>query len=165
MTEVSDDFKVEFYAQETDSVFIVLLTFTSDELAEDIRICSDPKQTLPVANVLGVVSNGEEYLFAPFDIRLPRDDKTGVISAKLTIDNIDRSVIGYLRSVTRPVTLKIDVVLSGDVDYIERTFQGFELSSVQYDAYTIEASLTLNYWDNEPFPSGRFTPSGFPGLF
>lgn len=165
MTEVSDDYKVDFYAQETDSVFIVLLTFSSDELTEDIRIASDPKETLPDAGILGVVSNSLEYLYAPFDIRLPRDDKTGLITAKITIDNTDRTIIDNLRTITRPVTLQIDIVLSADVDYVEKTYQGFELSNVQYDSFSITADLTLDYWDNEPFPSGRYTPSGFPGLF
>lgn len=165
MTEVSDEFKVEFYSQETDNVFIVLLTFSSSELLADIRIASDPMELLPIANVDGVVSNGEEYLFAPFEIRLPRDDKTGAISAKLTIDNIDQSIIATLRSVTEPVNLTIQVVLSNDPDNVEKSYSGFTLDDVQYDALTIEGTLTMDYWDIEPFPSGRFTPSGFPGLF
>lgn len=165
MSDVSDNYKADFYAQDSNNVFIVLLTFTSEELTDDIRIASDPKETLPTAQVLGVVSNSQEFLYAPFDIRLPRDDKTGKVTAKLTIDNIDQTIIGHLRSITRPVRLQIDIVLSADTDEVEKTYQGFELGNVQYDALTIEGDLTLNYWDTEPFPSGRFTPSGFPGLF
>lgn len=164
MSEVSDEYKVEFYAQETDQVFTVLLTFSSDELTDDIRITSDPKETLPIANVLGVVSNDQEFLFAPFDIRLPRDDKTGVISAKLTIDNIDQTIIPHLRSVKKPIDLKIQIVLSADTDYIEKTYDGFKLDNIEYDQFTISGILTKDYWDAEPFPYARFTPSAWPGL-
>lgn len=164
-TQVSDTYKQEFYSQETSTVFIVLLTFSSAELSDDILICSDPYETLPIANVDGVVSNGNEFLYAPFDIRLPRDDKTGQISAKLVIDNIDQTIIGHLRTITEPVDLTIQIVLSSDRDYIERSYSGFKLDAIQYDAFNIEGELTIDYWDTEPFPSGRFTPSGFPGLF
>ena len=165
MTEVSDDYKVEFYKQETDSVFIVLLTFSSDELDDDIRITLDPYEILPIANVDGVVSNGLEYLYCPFEIKLPRDDKTGLPTAKIKVDNVDRRIIGHLRTVSKAVSLKIDVVLSRDPDHIDKSFDGFKLENIQYDALSVEGDLTMDYWDTEPFPSGRFTPSGFPGLF
>lgn len=165
MTDVSNEFKVEFYGEETDNVFTVLLRIYSDELTEDILLSSDPHIMLPVANVYGVVSNGLEYIFAPFDIRLPRDDKTGVVSAKITFDNLDQRIIPTLRSVTKPVKMDIYVVLSSDHDYVEDSYTGYELTNVGYDTMTIESNMTLDYWDTEPFPSGRFTPSGFPGLF
>lgn len=165
MTEVSDDYKVEFYKQETDTVFTVLLTFSSDELTDDILIASDNATLLPTADVYGVLSNSLEYIYAPFEITLPVDDKNGSISSKLIIDNIDQTIIGHLRSISSPVNVKIQIVLSSDPNYVERSYEGFTLSSVQYDAFTIEGNLTIDYWDLEPFPSGRFTPSGFPGLF
>lgn len=163
--ETSDDFKREAYAQETDNVFITLLTFSSDELDEDIYITEAAYETLPLANVDGVVSNGIEYIYTPYDIRLPRDDATGTVSAKLIVDNVARSLIATVRSISSPVTVTVQVVLSRDPDYVEREYDFFQLTSVSYDAFTIEGQLTLDYWGLEPFPSGRFTPSGFPGLF
>lgn len=161
----SQTFKQAAYAQETDQVFIALLTISSDELPEPIYVASDSFELLPIANVRGVVSNGQEFIYLPFDISLPRDDKTGTVSAKLRIENIDRQIIGHVRSISKPVTIKMQVVLSGDVDFIEMEFDNFQLTNVGYDGMIIEGDLTLDYWGLEPFPSGRFTPSGFPGLF
>lgn len=161
----STDYDVELFKQETDSVFIVLLTFSSDELTSDINIASDSYELLPTANVRGVLSNGIEYLYLPFEIRLPRDDKTGTITARLRIDNIDQTIISHLRSVLSPVTMDIKIVLSRDVDQIERHYQGFRLDNISYDSTTIEGDLTMDYWELEPFPSGRFTPSKWRGLF
>ncbi len=165
MTEPSATFRSAAYAQETGEVFIALLTFSSPELTEPIYVASDPYELLTIAQVRGVESNGQEFIFLPFDITLPRDDKTGTVSAKLRIENLDRQIIGHLRSIRAAVSIKIQIVLSNDVDLVEMEFDNFRLSNVTYDSMQIEGDLTLNYWGLEPFPSGRFTPSGFPGLF
>jgi hypothetical protein len=163
----SATFKTESYSQETDAVIIILLSITSDELEEPILICSDPyeKLTLLGQDVYGCVSNGETFLFLPFDISLPRDDKTGTVSAKLTIDNIDRRIVANVRAIRKPVNVKIQAVLSTDVDFVELEYDRLKLSNVKYDAMTVSGDLTLDYWGLEPFPSGRFVPSDFPGLF
>ncbi len=161
----SNSFREAAYAQETDQVFIALLTITSDTLTEPVYVASDAYEMLPTAQVEGVLSNGNEFIYLPFDIVLPRDDDTGTVSAKLKIENIDREIVSIVRSITKPVDVKIQVVLSGDVDFVELEYNNFKLSNVSYDAEFVEGDLTLDYWGLEPFPSGRFTPSGFPGLF
>ena len=165
MTEVSLVFKQEAYKQETDVVTIALLTFESDELPEPIYVASDAFEMLPTAQVDGVLSNGIEFIYMPFEIWLPRDDKTGTVSAKLMIENIDRVIVETVRSIRQPVHVKIQLVLSRDVDTVEREFKNFQLSNVRYDAMVVEGSLNLEYWGLEPFPSGRFVPAGFPGMF
>ena len=161
----STTFNQDVFAQEMDAVFIVLLTFSSAQLADDIRIASDPFETLPAANVPGVLSNGLEYLFIPFEITLPRDDSSGTVSASLKIDNVDREIIAQARSVTTPMSVKMQTVLSTDVDVVEVEYDYFTLSNLQYDSMSVSGQLTLDYWGLEPFPSGRFIPSQFPGLF
>ena len=164
---VSNTFKQAAYAQETDEVFVILLTLDSDELEEPIRLCSDPVGPLPALgdDIYGVESNGDTYIFVPFDVWLPRDDKSGTISAKISIENVDRRIVGTARSVTKPVNVKIQGILASDPDNIEVEFDHFELSNVNYDVMSVEGDLTLNYWGLEPFPSHCFTPANFPGLF
>lgn len=163
----SDTFKQAAYAQQTDEVFIVLITLDSDELTQPIRIASDPYENLPAEGPLvrGVISNGDTYIFVPIDMWLPKDDNTGVVSAKMSIENIDRRIVETARSVTKPVNVNIQCVLSDDVDRIELEFDGFKLSNITYDVNEVTGDLTLDYWGLEPFPSGRFIPADFPGLF
>lgn len=162
----SSTFKQAMYAQETDEVVICLLTITSEALTDPVRVCYAPlTDALPVLNVPGLVSNGEEFVFVPFDIILPRDDKTGTVSAKLQMDNVEREVIDIVRGIRKPAKVKIQAILASDPDFIEMEYTDFLLSNVSYDADYVEGDLTLEYWALEPFPSGRFTPSGFPGLF
>ena len=163
----SEKFKQELFSTETEDVFIILLTLSSDELEEPIRICSDPYQKLENlgVDIYGLESNGETFIFLPFDIWLPRDDKSGTVSARLEIENVDREIVRHARSVKKPVNMKIQCVLSSDIDFIELEYDFFQLSNVKYDALKVSGDITLDYWGLEPFPSGRFTPSGFPGLF
>lgn len=163
----SQNFKQAAYAQETEEVFIVLLTLDSDELTEPIRVCSDPYEKLVGLgdDIYGCVSNGETFVFLPFEIMLPRDDKTGTVSAKLKVENVSRQLIPQVRSISKPLSVKMQAVLSSDVDFVEIEYDDFNLPNVRYDLFKIEGDITLDYWGLEPFPSYRFTPSGFPGLF
>ena len=164
---VADTLKQAAYAQETDEVFVTLLELTSDELAEPIRICDDPTTALVGLgdDIYGIESNGNTFIFMPYDIWLPRDDASGTVSAKIAIQNVDRSIVRHARSVTRPINVKIQTVLASDPDTVEIEFDNFQLSNVKYNAITVEGDLTLDYWGLEPFPSYNFTPSNFPGLF
>lgn len=164
---VSNTFRDAAYAQETDEVFVVLVTLSSDELTESIRISSDPTQLIPALgqDIYGTVSNGQNFIFLPFDIWLPRDDKSGTVSAKMSIENVDMRIIETARSVTKPVNVRMQCVLASSPNMIEIEFDNFQLSNIKYDVMTVEGDLTLNYWGLEPFPSHRFTPSNFPGLF
>lgn len=164
---VSNTFKEAAYAQQTDEVFVTLVTLDSDELEEPIRICDDPFTKLEELgeDIYGIESNGETFIFMPFEIWLPRDDKTGTVSARLSVQNIDRRIVETARAVTQPVNVLIQCVLASDPDIIEIEFDNFQLSNVKYDVMSVEGDLTLNYWGLEPFPSWCFTPSNFPGLF
>lgn len=160
-------FKQAAYAQETDEVFVTLITLESDELSQPVHICDDPttKLTSVGEDIYGIVSNGDTYIFMPFTIQLPRDDKSGVVSAQLSIQNIDRTIVKIARTVTRPVRVTIKCILASDPDTVELEFMNFQLSNIKYDVMTVSGDLTLNYWGLEPWPSWNFTPSNFPGLF
>jgi hypothetical protein len=161
----SDLFKQEAYAQETEQVLIGLITISNDEMDEPVRISTDPTQLLPEAAVYGTVSNGEEFLFLPVDVWLPSENDRGVVTAKVTIENVSRQVISLFRTVSKAVDFKIQTVLSGDTDFVEIEYDNFKLSNITYDTMSVTGDLSLDYWGLEPFPSKRFTPSNFPGLF
>lgn len=163
---VSTEFKQEAYSQETDVAIIALLTLSTDDGAP-VRICDVPYQKLPDLgdDVYGVVSNDNTFIYLPFKIDLPRDDKTGTVSSKLTIENVTRQVIGIARSTKKPIKVHVQVVLSSNVDRVELDYDNFRLSNVVYDGFSVTGSLGLEYLGLEPFPSGRFTPDKFAGLF
>lgn len=165
---MSDNFRQAAYSQETDVAVIVLLTFTSeDETLEPVRVCNVGIEKFDDLgeNIYGVTSNGNRFLFLPFNISLPQDDKTGAVSAKLSIDNVTRELVKHARGVKKAINVNIQCVLSNNLDYIEMEYDSFKLTNVSYNASTVEGDLSIDYLGLEPFPCGRFTPSGFPGLF
>ena len=162
---VSNTFKAAAFAQQTGEVFIMLVTLSSPGLIDDIRVCSDPFELLPTAGVRGVVSRGDEYVFLPFEITLPTEDDSGIARAKLTIDNVTRQVVQAVRSSAGRIGITIEIVLASDPDTVEVSMNDFILDGITYDALTVTGEISLEYYDLEPFPSSRFTPSYFPGIF
>ena len=162
---VSNAFKAAIYAQQTSEVFIVLATISHPSFEDDIRAASDPFELLPDAGVRGVVSRGLEYVYMPFVINLPAQDDTGIARASLSIDNIDRRIVAAVRSASSALNVSFEIVLASDVDTPELSVQDFRLERVTYDAFTVSGDISMEYFDLEPFPARRFTPSDFPGLF
>lgn len=163
---VSNALRAATNAQQTDTAFITLLTITNANLATPIRVCDDPNQVLPLAGVRGVISRGDEYIYLPFTFSLPAEDDTGIGRASLTIDNISREIVQAVRqAIGTKISLKIEIVLSSDLNTPEVVMNDFILEGIKYDAFTVTGDVTVEYYDLEPFPARRFTPSDFPGIF
>ena len=165
MRPLSNAAKHAIYAQQTDEVFIILATISNPNFEDDIRVCSDPYELLPDAGVKGVVSRGQEYIYLPFTINLPAQDDTGVAKASISIDNISREIVSAVRKASSSLGITIEIVLASAVDNVEVSVQDFRLERVSYDAFTVSGDISAEYFDLEPFPARRFTPSDFPGLF
>lgn len=162
---VSNTFKQAVFAQQTGEAFVMLVTLSNDNLTDDIRVCSDPFELLPIAGQRGIVSQGLEYIYLPFSIMLPSEDDTGTARARISIDNISREIIQAVRSTSGKVGFNISIILASAPDVVEMTMTDFVLDSVSYDALVIEGDISVEYFDLEPYPSKRFTPSDFPGVF
>lgn len=153
------------YGSQTKQAFIVLLTISHPNWTDDVRISSDPTQLLPVASVRGTLSNGDEYLFGNFNITLPSQDGTQVTRATISVDNVSREIVRQLRQADSKVNVSLQVVLSSNPDLVEVTVSDFKLERVNYDAFVVSGDISIEYFDLEPFPYQRFTPSKFPAMF
>lgn len=144
------------YDNDTDEVFLVLITIDHSVLSEPIRV---------VANSENTTSRGDEYIAYPFDIQLPSDEESSPPRAQIVIDNVDREIVKSLRSITSPASFSIEVVLASDPDVIEASWYNFELRNVKGDVFQISGELTIEDVSSEPYPGDTFTPSKFRGLF
>lgn len=162
---VSNTFKRAVFSQQTREVFVVLITLSNENLTDDIRVASDPYELLPIAGKRGVVSRGDEYIYLPFTLSLPADDDTGVARAQISIDNVSREIISSVRSTSGKIGCKIEVVLASDPDTVEVVMDDFLLDTVSYDALTVQGTISVEFFDLEPFSRSRFTPAEFPGMF
>ena len=163
--QISNTAKAAAFAQQTSEAFIMLVTITHPSFTDDVRVCSDPYELLPTAQVRGIVSQGLEYIFMPFAIEMPVQDNTGLARAKISVDNISREIVAAVRSANSALTISMEIVLASDPDTPEVTISDFHLDRVTYDAFTVSGDISVEFFDLEPFPARRFSPSDFPGLF
>lgn len=170
MTTTSLNFREAAFSPETGRVLIALITLSHIDLADDIRISTDPTQeltefTTDTEKVYGTISNGKTYFFLPVRIKLPDETDEGPGEMQLEIDNIHRAYMETIRSVQTPVICRVDLVLDNALDTIEGSWPEFKLTNITYNATTITGTLRLETLETEPYPSGSFVPSYFRGLF
>ncbi len=143
-------------AQETDDVFLILLTIDHASLSSPIRVTSDIVDTL---------SRSNNFTAFPFDLSLPEDSEALSANARLQIDNVDRTIISSVRTMTSSPNILMEIVRAANPDTVEASFPDFKMHNIQYDAFTVTGELTIEDFTAEPYPSGVFTPAGFPSLF
>jgi hypothetical protein len=163
---LSLNFRNALFAQESGEVPVFLLTITHDELAEPIRLTTDPterKSDTPL--VYRTMSRGDEYLYAGVDLTLPNDQDKSPPASKLIIANVTRELIPLARSVSTPPQVKIEAVLASAPDDVEMVWPAMDMSNLTYDAAFLQFDLTIDALVTEPYPSGTFSPAYFPGLF
>lgn len=148
--------KKAIFAQETDKVFLLLLTISHATLAAPIRVVND---------MVDLVSRGNTFTGFPFQIALPDEKDESLPQMKLQIDNVDRSIVTAVRNMTSPATITLEVILASAPDTVEASFSGFTLRDVTYDAIVVEGTLRMEDILNEAFPQHTFTPNLFPALF
>jgi hypothetical protein len=144
------------FAQETKEVFLLLLTITHAAIPDPIRVAN---------NTQAIISGGETFVGYPFAITLPDEREDGIPQMSLRIDNVSRSIVQALRSITSAPSIQLDVVLADQPDTLEASFTGFTLRRASYDAVVVEGALTLEDVLNQAFPALSFTPSTTPALF
>lgn len=163
----STAFRSAVYSPQTSEVFVLLLTLNHSDLATPIRVSTDNADTFTVdgTTVRGTISNRNNFVFLPMEITLPDDSEESVTQAKIVIDNIDRDILASIRGLDSSPTISIQVVLASSPNTYEAQFNDFVLRDVTADALTIQGTLSLDNFLNEPFPGGTMFPSNFPGLF
>lgn len=162
MTLISLNFKQSSYATETGAYPIALISFGTT------RVSGDPTGRLSSFDndvVYGTVSRGNPFVFLPMEIVLPDETEAGPGNMTLQIDNIHRSLTETIRLATNPIPALIEIVMSNALDTVDITFPEYMITSIQYDASTITATLTLDDLTREAFPGAIATPATVPGLF
>ena len=148
------------YAQSSSSeiVFLALLTFTipGQPAVTPLRV---------VNNTLNVISRGLEYEAYPFDIILPEDEIDKLPAVKLSIDNVDRRIMAWLRGFSIAPQMLLEVITNVNFDVVERSVGFLTLTTVDYDAFKITATLNVDNVLARKYPPDTYDPVQFPGLF
>ena len=144
------------FAQSTGECPLVLLTIDHADLETPIRV---------VHNGEDIVSRGNTFTATSFEFILPDDSEDKPPVSRLSICNVDRSIVNMIRSLTSTPTVLAEVVLASTPDVVEASFEDLEFKEVTYDPLIVEGALGYENYLMEPFPADKFTPAIFPGLF
>jgi hypothetical protein len=143
-------------AQHDPDGIYILVTVEHEELAELHHLTNAPTE---------IMSRDIPFLPMPMEITLSEDSEDRPPQAKLVMANVDRRLVAALRSTNQPCSIMLEVVRISDPNYVEASFADFSMRDVQYDALTIEGTLSLEGMFEEPAIDYCFTPSFAPGLF
>jgi len=141
--------------QQTSEVFVILLTIEVPD-AQPIYLTNNSED---------VVSRGRTYIAYPFALETPSDENGQISEARLSIDNVSRSLVDEIRNLADPLQLSIEVVLASTPDTVEASWNDYILRQVTYDALTISGTLTQENYMTEPYPKDVMSAATFPGQF
>lgn len=169
------------FLPESEDDLVLLLTIYNPQNHSEVlyRICDNfvpdplnPGKALRLPSttddevVYGVVSRGDEFIFLPVEITLPNEDESQSPRCSLTINDVTQELIPFIRNqLTGPAPIKLELVLTATPNTVEASFSGLMITSVSYNASTVNAELTAVDYDREPFPKHSLSPLYFPGLF
>lgn len=167
MRTVSLTLRAAGNAEQTGEIPVYLLTVTHASLATPLRLSSDPTERQSVDPLLyGTTSRGEFYAFLPMSLTLPDDSPDTPPAIRVTIDNVARTLIPLLRSISTPAQVTVEMVLASAPDDVEATWPEFDLFNVGYDdAISVTADLGIPSFATEPYPAGTYSPAYFRGLY
>jgi hypothetical protein len=142
------------HAEDTDEVWLVLLTINHADLDAPIRV---------VNNTEDIVSGGVTYIALPFELELPdQGERPG--EARIRVDNVNRAIVEAVRTIQSPPSVEFKIVLASQPDTIEYQHSGLTMRDVTYDLASVQGYLRYEDLSTEPV-ADIITPSRFPGLF
>lgn len=166
MRTLSLNFRKALFAQESSEVPILLMTITHEELDDPIYISTDPTERYQDEPPLyRTVSRSIEFKYAGATVTIPSEEDKAPPVAKLTIANVARNLVPLARSVSTPPIIRIEAVLSTDLETLEMVWPAMNMSNLTYDASFLTFDLSIDALVTEPYPAGTFSPAHFFGLF
>jgi len=152
----SQNFIKALIDQNTDQVFLWLLTITHEATGETHRL---------VSNIDDIVSRGETYLAFPFEFVLPSDDGESLPEIPIVINYVSDELVALLRKHADGVVVLAEIILASAPDQPEYTIEDLVIKTVTYDAGQVTLTAKVEDLMSQRFPADDFLPRSFPGMF
>lgn len=153
-------------SQETNAVFPKLLEINIDQAGDGNWSCiylTDNNTDL-VSNVQDGLTD-RTYISFPFALALPGSSPGQVQSVQLSVTNVSRELIDYVRSVVVPMTISITIINASEPNIILARHEDYVWRNLRYDAMTIVGDISTENFLSEPYPGDLMAPYLMPGLF
>lgn len=155
MRSLSNRLLEQLNARESNDPFLMLLTISGDSI-NTVRL---------VNNTENITSRSNVYMAFPMKITLPIDDGETTPSVNVVFDNVSLELIEEIRTVTKPLDVKIEAVLASSPDYVEISYSQLKMKNIRYTDKLINASLYFEDILNTGIPSEKYEPNSYPGIF
>jgi hypothetical protein len=143
-------------ALETPDAFLLLLTLTDPVSGTQYRTA---------LNTVDITSRGHVFTACYFEFAWPEDTDEAPPGCTLTIDNVDLGLVDLIRSITQPIEVMVELVVSAQPDLVEMQLTDLILREITWDQSTIQGTLMSDDPLNQKFPGDIYEPRTFPGLF
>lgn len=155
MNNLSPQLLSQIFAQESDDPFLTLVTLTHPSFTT-IRL---------VNNTVDIESRGDTYMAFPMSVRFPVDDGETARDFTIQFDNVSLELIEEIRSVTDPISVKIELILASLPDDVQMEQDDLKIHQISYNATSIEAKIILDSFLTTQMTSETYGPTNFPGIF
>jgi len=152
----SNAFKIAVLEQNTDEVFLWLLTIEHAASGTVHRL---------VNNLDSVVSRGNTYMAFPFQFVLPEDDGSTLPTIQISVDNVSLELIEIIRSYGTGITISAEIILASAPNVVEYAIDDLTLIDTTYDKSSITLTAQIQDLLNQRFPADDYLPRTFPGMF
>ena len=162
--------KASMMQQETEDTDIVLITITHSAWSNPIRLSTHPTVFIRTDGntgepIYGTLSRNNYYYYVPMQASLPSSQDEQSPEAKLVVSNVSRVLSPYLRLVDKEnPRITLEVVNSSTPNIVDVAYPELELSTVNWDANNVEATVINNVASSEPVPWLRFNLANFPNM-
>ena len=157
MRNLSTPAKKEIFASSSGAAFLSILQI-SHSLITTINL---------VNNMENITFEGAEYTAYPFRLDPPKDKEGSIQASKLTLPNIDRTILASIRSLTTPLSVRaaIIMILPDNTASKEAGWWEFELKNISYDALTLSGDLLYSLDLRNNVSMIKYNNITFPGLY
>jgi len=152
----SSAFKIAALEQNTDEVFLWLLTIEHQESSTTFRL---------VNNLDDIVSRGNTYMAFPFQFVLPEDDGETLPTIQISIDNVSLELIEIIRTYGTGITITAEIIMASMPNAVEYSIDDLSLVDATYNSQSITLTAQIQDLLNQRFPADDYLPRTFPGMF
>ncbi len=151
--------------QQTSSAFLTLFKIYVPQYATQDYLCfylTDNSE-----NITSSAMTGSPQLFTAYPIAAawPPTENGRIGNSTLTITNIERSLVNYLRSINAPPLVEMVEINSKELDVATMRTPCMTLRGIQYNDLAISGQLTFEDYLSEAYPGEIMSPYNYPGLF
>lgn len=150
--------------QRTMDVFLLLLDIMIwDDVNKEygcLHICNNTTDVVSAHSGSPVT-----YIAFPVAFALPADESVGISAGTLTVTNVTQELIGYVRTLKKPMLVTLSVINFEEPDVLVATFPEFTWRQITYDVTTIVGQISLENFVSEPYPGDYMLSSVLPGIF